>query len=51
MNGYHNIRDASKASVPDGILSQLLKACCLEIAPSVIELFSHSLQSRRIPFE
>ncbi|CAB4036765.1 Hypothetical predicted protein, partial [Paramuricea clavata] len=43
--------DTSKATGPDGIPSRLLQACSLEIAPSICELFNHSLHSGHIPSE
>ena len=43
--------DTLKAFGSDGIPSRLLKACRLEIAPSVCELFNHSLHTCRIPSE
>ncbi len=43
--------DTSKATGPDGIPSRLLQACSLEIAPSICELFNHSLHTGHIPSE
>ncbi|CAB3984285.1 Hypothetical predicted protein [Paramuricea clavata] len=40
--------DTPKATGPDGIPSQLLQACNLEIAPSICELFNHSLDTGHI---
>ena len=41
----------SKASSPDGIQSRLLKECAGQIAPSLCDIFNHSLQSVRLPSE
>ena len=43
--------DTSKASGPDGIPSRLLKECAGQIAPSLCDIFNHSLQSGRLPSE
>ena len=43
--------DTSKATGPNGIPSRLLQACSLEIAPSICELFNHSLNTGHIPSE
>ena len=40
-----------KETTPDGIPSRLLQACSLEIAPSICELFNHSLHTGQIPSE
>jgi hypothetical protein len=41
--------DTSKASGTDGIPSWLLKECAGQIAPSLCDIFNHSLQSGRLP--
>ena len=43
--------DTSKACGPDGIPTRLLKECSFQIAPSVCELFNHSLHTGQIPSE
>ena len=43
--------DTSKACGPDGIPSRLLKECHQQIAPSLCDVFNHSLVSGRVPSE
>jgi hypothetical protein len=43
--------DTSKACGPDGIPSRLLKERHQQIAPSLCDVFSHSLVSGRVPSE
>ncbi|CAB4021912.1 Hypothetical predicted protein, partial [Paramuricea clavata] len=43
--------DTSKACGPDGIPTRLLQECSIQIAPSICELFNHSLHTGRIPSE
>ena len=46
-----NVLDTSKACGPDGIPSRLLKECHQQIAPSLYDVFNHSLVSGRVPSE
>ena len=41
--------DISKASGPDGIPARILKECSHQIAPSICDLFNHSLRTGRLP--
>ena len=41
--------DISKASGPDGIPARNLKKCSHQIAPSICDLFNHSLRTGRLP--
>jgi hypothetical protein len=43
--------DTSKACGPDGIPTRLLQECSFQIAPSICELFNHSLHTGQIPSE
>ncbi|CAB4007842.1 Hypothetical predicted protein [Paramuricea clavata] len=43
--------DISKASGPDGIPARILKECSHQIAPSICDLFNHSLRTGRLPSE
>ncbi|CAB4026882.1 Hypothetical predicted protein, partial [Paramuricea clavata] len=43
--------DTSKACGPDGIPTRLLQECSIQIAPSICELFNHSLHTGQIPSE
>jgi hypothetical protein len=55
LNTIYNLFNDGIPSVfhrySDGIPSQLLQAYSLEIAPSICELFNHSLHSGHIPSE
>ena len=43
--------DTSKACGPDGIPTRLLQECSFQIAPSICDLFNHSLHTGQIPTE
>ena len=42
--------DISEASSPDGISARILKECTHQIAPSICDLFNHSLYTGCLPF-
>lgn len=48
--GLRNL-NTLKACGPDGIPPRLLQECAFEIAPSICELFNHSLHTGQIPSE